>query len=449
MRRIRSVSELVAATPRTRDRYVDFLRAASILVVMLGHWFMAVAERRSGTWHVSNLISELDGLWIATWLLQVMPVFFFVGGFSNLVTLDSMARTGAGYAAFVSGRTWRLMKPVLILLAIWLPLVSAAQVTEVVDIADLRLVSTAVSQPLWFIGIYLIVTGLAPPMRRLHRRFGVAIPVGLAVGAIAVDVARFALGVPLVGYLNFGFVWLFAHQLGFFYADGRLIGVGRGWLAAAAVSGLVALWGLTHFGPYPRSMVGLPGDLVSNMNPPTACLIALATWQASLLMLVRGRAARWLERPRPWGTVIALNSVIMTMFLWHLTSLVAVVATASALGIPQYGAGSVAWWLTRIPWMAVLAVVTSVFVALFGRFERPGVAAPRQASVPVDWSAAVGVTLVITGVCGFAVSGLTDFVAPEGRVLAGLPVSPLINCVAVAAGGILFRISRTGVPDRR
>ena len=46
----------------------------------------------------------------------------------------------------------------------------------------------------------------------------------------------------------------------------------------------------------------------------------------------------------------------------------------------------------------------------------------------------VGVTFVIVGVCGFAVSGLVDFVNPNGRQLIALPVSPLINLAALALG---------------
>jgi hypothetical protein len=34
--------DLVAGTPDTRDRYIDFLRAASILAVVIGHWFISV-----------------------------------------------------------------------------------------------------------------------------------------------------------------------------------------------------------------------------------------------------------------------------------------------------------------------------------------------------------------------------------------------------------------------
>ena len=38
------LKELAAATPASRDRYVDFLRAASIAGVVFGHWFIAISS---------------------------------------------------------------------------------------------------------------------------------------------------------------------------------------------------------------------------------------------------------------------------------------------------------------------------------------------------------------------------------------------------------------------
>ena len=62
----RRLSELVDATPDRRDRYVDFLRAFSITVVILGHWMGAVVE-----WHVGQITRTsahdiVTGLWIVT-----------------------------------------------------------------------------------------------------------------------------------------------------------------------------------------------------------------------------------------------------------------------------------------------------------------------------------------------------------------------------------------------
>lgn len=404
---------------------------------MLGHWTMAVVVRRDDGWDVGNLLGMIRGGWVLTWVFQVMPVFFFVGGFSNAVTLDGLTRRGGGYAEFIAVRARRLLRPVLVLLAVWIPLATAAQLWGRLDPTVLRQATTVVTQPLWFIGIYLIVTALAPPMRQWHRRAGLAVPLILVGGAVGVDVARFALGVPVVGYLNFGFVWLLAHQAGYFHADGSLARLPRWSLGAVAVLALGALAILTSIGPYPRSMVGLPGETVSNMNPPTVCLVPLMTWQLAAVLLVRAPVVAWLARPRVWGAVIATNLNIMTMFLWHLTALMVAALVLLPAGFPQPPVGSAAWWALRPVWLGVLCAVTALFVIVFGRFERGGRDPVRVAHQPV--AAALAATFLIVGICGFAVSGLIDFIEPNGRRLIALPVSPLINIVALALGGFLLR----------
>ncbi len=37
----RTAAEMARLTPASRDRYIDFLRAVSILTVVVGHWFIA------------------------------------------------------------------------------------------------------------------------------------------------------------------------------------------------------------------------------------------------------------------------------------------------------------------------------------------------------------------------------------------------------------------------
>ena len=80
------LDELARATPATRDRYVDFLRAASIVAVVFGHWFISINHLEGDIFSTTSAVGVTSGMWLGTWLFQVMPVFFFVGGFSNLVT---------------------------------------------------------------------------------------------------------------------------------------------------------------------------------------------------------------------------------------------------------------------------------------------------------------------------------------------------------------------------
>src|SRR5262245_47568691 len=108
-----SVDALVDATPDTRDRYVDFLRALSILVVVLWHWVFSITQwNEDGSLGMPNPVGEVPGLWLLTWVLQIMPVFFFVGGYANLASYTAVERKQGGWMAFVQNRLRRLLKPV-------------------------------------------------------------------------------------------------------------------------------------------------------------------------------------------------------------------------------------------------------------------------------------------------------------------------------------------------
>lgn len=330
-----SLAEMAAATPANRDRYVDFLRALSIAVVVFGHWLMAIVYFDGDAISGESALAVIPGLWLATWVLQVMPLFFFVGGFSNSVTLDASSRRGESYASFLNGRVARLMRPTAIFIGAWMALAAVLELLPG-DGADTFLESSRhIAKPLWFLGVYVIAVALAPVMQRLHRHFGMKVPVALASAALIVDIVRLGLGLPFAGYLNFAFVWLFAHQLGFFYADGTLTRCSRRMLGAVAGVGLAGLVVLTNIGVYSPSMVGMPGSGASNNDPPSICIIALTLWLVGAAMLARDKVSDWLQRPRAWAGVIGANSVIMTVYLWHLTALLIAVLVFYPIGFPQ------------------------------------------------------------------------------------------------------------------
>ena len=433
--------DLARNTPQSRDRVVDFLRAASILVVMFGHWLMAAVSVRDGSFHASNTLQAVPALQSATWLLQVIPVFFFVGGFSNSVTLTAFWRDGRSGSDFIVQRAQRLLKPVFVLLAIWVPVAFALSQIGVHN----RIVGPAtklVAQPLWFIAVYFLMTALAPAMRTLHDRHHIASVVALIIGAITTDSLRFGFATESIGYLNLLFVWLFAQQLGFFYADGRLTRFTPSALratAAAAFGGLVAL---CTFGPYPVSMVGLPGDKVSNMNPPTLCLLVLTIMQVSLVLLARPALQRWLQRERIWTAVVAVNGVIMTVFLWHLTAMLIVLSLLSRFDIVQPGAGTLQWWLTRPLWFTVLLATLLPLVAIFGRIERPSAkpADGTRGSVTARRVlTTVGVAGVVIGIGGVAASDLAQISQPGRARVVIITMSTLQSIVLALLGAALLR----------
>ncbi|MFJ9573446.1 acyltransferase family protein [Streptomyces bacillaris] len=489
-----AVRVLAEATPATRDRYVDLLRVGSLAVVVLGHWMMAAVTPDG----VGNLLAVVPALQPLTWLLQVMPVFFFVGGFSHALSYRSLLRKRPGgpaasaasaasttssdsvYAAFLRARLQRLLRPTMVFVLVWGVVALLVQLLGGgggLTGVTLRLVT----QPLWFIGIYLAMVAFTPPLLRLHERYGWGAFAGLAGAAAAVDVLRFAAGVPYVEFLNFAFVWLAVHQLGFLRADGRL-GTGAGSAsgtvsasgtgsafgtgsASASSSGLAPSTGLRALrslsvpallagggligavvlvaaGPYPLSMVGMPGEKVSNMAPPTLALLAHGLWLVGAVELLRAPAARLLARPGAWRTVVAANGVAMTAFLWHLTAMLGVYGALLALDVPLPEPATAAWWAQTPLRLAAAAALTAALVAAFRTFEYP---APPSATTPAPGSgplAALGATLCLLGVLGLSMVGLGGLLEGRTALLIAIPVSAPA-AVAMTLGGWLL-VERAG-----
>lgn len=403
-----SVSELAARTPDTRDRYIDLLRVASLGTVVLGHWLMA-AVTADGS--IGNLLAVIPELQVLTWALQIMPVFFFVGGFSHALSY----RSRPVYAAFLRARLQRLLRPTMVFIGVW---TAAALVVQLMG-GDGGLTGVAlrlVAQPLWFIGIYLAMVAFTPPLLKLHERYGWGAFAALVAGAALVDALRFAAGVPYVEFLNFAFVWLAVHQLGFLRADDRVRLPGL-----LAAGGLVGAAALVAFGPYPLSMVGMPGEKVSNMAPPTLALLCHGVWLVGAVELLRGPGARLARRPAVWRAVIAANGIAMTAFLWHLTAMLGVYGAMLALDVPLPEPASAAWWAQVPVRLAVAAAVTALLVAVFRAVERPG---PRPAAAPGSSPlAALGITLCLFGVLGLSMVGFGGLLEGRSALLIAVPVT--------------------------
>src|SRR5690606_1127735 len=188
--------------------------------------------------------------------------------------------------------------------------------------------------------------------------------------------------VAALGLCNSELGWVLIHQLGYFYRDGALLRLGRTGAAAVAGGGLLALVGLTVLGPYPRSMVTVPGQPFSNILPTTVAVAVVAVFQLGVIMLARDRVSRWLQRPVAWKPVIAGNAVILTVFVWHMTALLVVLVLYRAAGGVLLTVPTAEWWAQRWFWVAAPAVVLAGFVAAFGWLEISGRSLGRNRSRP-------------------------------------------------------------------
>jgi peptidoglycan/LPS O-acetylase OafA/YrhL len=361
--RARSLAE---QAPPERNRVVDFLRALSILAVVVGHWLVAAPYIDDGAVVGGHLLGILPWSQWLTWGFQVMPVFFLVGGFSNGLSWAATRRRGGSFGGWFTGRLQRLVNPVLPLFLAW-TLFALFGTAAGVDRAVVSMATQLALIPVWFLAVYLLVTALVPFSHAAWQRWGLASIAALIAGAVAIDLLSLRFGVAGVNFVNFAFVWLAVHQLGYAWQAGRLT---RPWLLAAA--GLIALLLLVRFGPYPVAMIGVPGEPLSNSMPPTLALLALGLTQAGLALGLEPALRRVLANIRMWTAVVLLNGMIMTVYLWHLTAFVLVLVAAWLLGglgldvVP----GSSEWWLARPLWFALYIAALLPLIMIFARFER-------------------------------------------------------------------------------
>ncbi|MER6303762.1 acyltransferase, partial [Kitasatospora sp. NPDC001539] len=187
----RAAEKVDAKTPASRDRALDGLRALALLSVPIGHWMLGgLTLSPDGALHNASPLSSLGFFAPVSWVLQMLGVFFLVGGHSSVRSLDRAREKGLTYGSWLRGRTVRLLRPVLGVTAVWallIPLLPRLGVP-----ADtLRTGATLVVQPLWYIGVYLGLTALTPLCAGLARRFG-GWSAGLLVAVVAlVDLLRY------------------------------------------------------------------------------------------------------------------------------------------------------------------------------------------------------------------------------------------------------------------
>ena len=403
-------SALAAKTPQERNRYVDFLRAVSILVVIVGHWLIATGHYVDGTMTPGHLLKSHPQVQWLTWLFQVMPIFFIVGGYSNAVSLESAGRKGVGYGGWLAGRLNRLVTPLLALIVFW---GVTAFIMELAGVrpAVISYVSQASLIPTWFLAIYIMLVILAPLAYRLWTRFGVASFWGFVALAVLTDIAFFGLDWRFLGWGNYFWVWLAVHQLGFAWRDGKIRGPAIMLLYSA--TGFAILYLAIQLGPYPLAMVGSPDEGLSNTLPPKATLLALALFQFGLLMAVEGPMRKVLDGLRVWTATVLINSMIMTVYLWHITVMILLGVLLwyfDGFGF-RMEPGSTLWWQTRPAWIAVLVVMLVPTALVLSTFER---VAPRDpASAPPAARQIIGAIMICLGITILTLYGFSNDAVPN------------------------------------
>lgn len=338
-----------AATPAGRDRGIDALRAVAIGCIVLGHW-LGTAWELNPYLVISSPLAYLPGLAPATWVFQLLSVFFLVGGY-----------VAARRARPLTARLRKLLLPVVPLLLAWAVLAVLLVELNGQPLRAVRVVAMPALGPLWFLAVYTALT-LATP---LLVRAGYGLVIAAVCVVAAADAGRFWLGGPQwLGWVNVVAAWAVPYQLGVIWGRGGLRG--RGTALALLAGGFCAAVALVAWAGYPVSMVGVTGAPLSNLSPPTLAATCFAVGQVGLALLLKDPLARLMRRPRLWAAAALVNLEAMWIFLWHQTALVLVVVVA----FQQFGRpDSAGWILQRLALIPLFAGTLGLMTWCRHRFD--------------------------------------------------------------------------------
>ncbi|MEA3201401.1 MAG: hypothetical protein QOE90_2829 [Thermoplasmata archaeon] len=375
-----------------RDLYSDLLRAFSLGVVVLGHWLELITS------HLKPIVAWTSWL---TWVFQVIPIFFMVGGSLNAASWTRAQERGETWAVWVRRRAQRLLMPLAPLVALWLLLIPFLLYLGVPrDFVHAAALTAVV--PAWFLGAYLAVVVLTPVTHALHRRFGFG-AVALFVAPIAIADAFVHRGDTYVGDVNVVLVWGAIHQIGYFWHD-RYLRSSRFAGSAVALAALVALLALVDFGGYPISMVVVDAGAPNNAAPPSLALFMLGLAQIGLCVALRKPLTRWMQKPSAQKSVGAVGQFTMTVFLWHMTAILLVAVVAWGTGNwPEAPDINGSRWAVKPLWLALIGVVLALLVLLFRRVEAWPTAETLHKS---RRRALTGVALSLAGITWIGLHGL-------------------------------------------
>lgn len=395
--------ELAEQTPEQRNRYVDLLRALAISSVVLGHWIMA-APYFTGNAQMAHLLDVQPWSRWLTWVFQVMPVFFFVGGFSNGVSWDGAIKKQQPYGVWLELRMRRLLGPAIPLVLLWACLGIIGFHTGVHP-QMIKIGSQVSLVPVWFLAIYFVIVMLVPLTRALWQRYGFTSIIVPLILAVVGDWVFFNSDQKWFGWFNYLFVWGAVHQLGYAWQQERLGGVTSSLLLA--FFGAAVLVGLTQFGPYPTSLVGVPSQELSNTTPPKLPLVALGLTQIGLLLSLEKPMRRWLARGRVWTATVLTNGFIMPIFLWHSTVMMLVIGFGF-LALPEVFLafpGTNEWWSLRPAWVLIYSLLLMLGLPLFVYLEKVA-SKPGTKTAPI-WALTLGGLLIGAGLALLAGGGVS------------------------------------------
>jgi len=262
-------------TSISRERFIDFVKVIGLLMIIINTEYLLEFKDSAGELLVHNgsLTNSLKTRY--TWFTTGTSLFFFSTGFTNKIAWYSNVGRDGSQWKFLADRVNSVIGPVLVWITaitiflnifskvINIPLFLTSQDDGILTITEFLM------WPLWVIAIYLVVVIFCPITIYLHKKNPYLTVVSFVFLTVAIDTVNLPFSLSYVKLFNYLLFWLTIHQLGYFFADGKIFKFKASIFVTASLISYIYLFYKLNTSSDLMSVSGYRLITQSNEDPPT------------------------------------------------------------------------------------------------------------------------------------------------------------------------------------
>ena len=325
---LRHVFNETNKTSISRERFIDFLKTFGLLLLVINSFSFLNVNYSGGEYLIINNSYISSNMTIITWFTVGLPIFIFSMGFTNLIAwYSNVGRDGSQWNYLVD-RINSLLGPVLVLIfsvSIALNVLLRTNVipnylttTEdgVISLVEFTL------WPLWLVSIYMVMVMFAPLTIYLHKKYPYLTLAVFGLATFFIDIIEVPINYSYIQVFNYLFFWLTIHQLGYFYADGKIQILNKRIYFILALVFYGFLYYQVIFNNILLNFANYRLNSIGNEDPPSAYYLIVSTAFIFFLISLQTYIDKLLNNRKVWLLFSHIHSNIYTIYLWHLISLI-------------------------------------------------------------------------------------------------------------------------------
>ncbi len=324
LKSMRAVFKEVANTSIARERFIDIIKILGLMFLIINSFTFLRLQESGGELFVTNLSANSQSFTVITWFTAGMSLFFFSMGFNNLIAwYSNVGRDGSQWNYLVD-RINSLLGPVIVWIfssTIILNILSRSQnFPNYLTTSEDGIMPSIefILWPLWLVSIYLVMVIFAPLTIFLHKKYPYATVLSLVTLTILIDNIDFSLNLSYIKLFNYLFFWIVIHQIGYFYADGKIQMINRNLFRYLTVFSYGYLFYQMSVSNSYLSLASYRLTSLNNEDPPTTFYLIASIGLISFALSLRNVIENIFSNQKIWLLFSHLHANIYTLYLWHI-----------------------------------------------------------------------------------------------------------------------------------